>query len=161
MSASVLKPVRKGVVLSVEALMAAMLLFSVLLLLSIMTEPIRAPTNTMLEDYAQSVLQIGAESNSWTSAVEVSLPSNARNDSSARALIESLPSSVCAQAEVYYGGNQLTDVNWSYVRSGCFLRTDTPVVQRMGMVYARPPIAPATRAYDYYWVKIKTYPREG
>ena len=152
---------KQGVVLSVEALMASMLLFATLLLLSAITEPIRAPADRSLENYAQSVLQIGAENNSWVHAVEVSMPSEQRNDTGARQLIESLPPSVCAQAEVYYGGNQMAFPNWSYVRSGCSLGTDTPIAQRIGMVYARPPVAPATRSYDYYWVKIKTYPKEG
>jgi len=152
---------RRGVVLSVEALMAATLLFAVLLLLNNLTAPISPPKGQMLENYAQSVLQMGAENNSWVRAVEVSMPSDKRNDLGARQLIDSLPPSVCAQAEVYYGGNQMAFPNWSYVRSGCALRTDTPMAQRIGMVYARPPLAPATRAYDYYWVKVKTYPKEG
>jgi hypothetical protein len=133
----------------------------VLLLLSTLTGPIRAPKQAVLERYAQNLLQTGAENASWNRAVEVSVASAQRNDSGARALVESLPPSVCAQVEVYYGGNQLGSANWSYVRSGCGLRTDTPIVQRIGMIYARPPAAPATRSYDYYWVKVKTYPREG
>lgn len=152
---------QKGVILSLEALMAAMLLFATLLLLSSLVGPINPPKSTLLDDYAQSVLQIGAENNSWVRAVEVSVQNEKRNDSAARSLIESLPSSICAQAEIYYGGNQLSAPNWTYVRTGCFLRTDTPVSQRIAMVYARPPAAGASRAYNYYWVKVKIYPKEG
>ena len=145
---------RRGVVFSVEALMAAMLLFAVLLLLGSMTAPIHAPTQPLLEEYAQNLLQIGAENGTWLKTSDAARPNERRDDSDARALVESLPPSICAQVEVFQGGNQLARANWSYVRAGCSLGTDTPVAQRIGMINSRAP-------YYYYWVRIKTYPREG
>ena len=154
------KPQARGVVFSVEALMAAMLLFAVLLLLSSLTGPIRAPKQALLEGYAQNILQIGAENGTWIKTSDATLGNDLRDDSDARALIESLPPSICAQVEVFYL-DSLNQASWSYVRSGCGLRTDTPVAQRMGMIYSRSLFRVSPQPNDHYWVRVKTYPREG
>lgn len=148
---------RRGFVLSVEALMAAMLLFSTLLLASALLQPVRAPAGPHLERWAQGLLRLGAENNTWMRAGDFA--SAGRNDTDARALVESLPAGVCAQVETYNGLLQPARLTWSYTRRACAKRADTPAVSRVGMIWTDAP--DASRPYDQYWVRVITYAREG
>lgn len=140
----------RGVVLSVEALLAALLLFGILLLVGTLLQPINPPASPLLEDYAQSLLQAGAETGAWLGPA-----GNPPDDSAARALIEALPPALCAQAELYENTTDPASLRWSYVRSGCGLAADTPVEQRWGPVVWR-----ANSSYSVpYWVRVLAYPK--
>jgi hypothetical protein len=140
----------RGVVLSVEALLAALLLFGILLLAGTLLQPIRPPPSPLLEDYAQDLLQAGAETGAWLGPA-----GNSPNDSAARALIEALPPALCAQAELYANNTSSASMRWAYVRSGCGLAADTPLEQRWGLVVWR-----ANSSYSIpYWVRVRAYPK--
>ncbi len=142
----------RGVVLSVEALLAALLLFGILLLAGTLLQPIRPSPSPILEDYAQDLLQAGAETGAWLGPA-----GNPANDSAARALVDGLPPALCAQAELYRNTTQAASLRWAYVRPGCGLAADTPVEQRWGPLVWR-----ANGSYSIpYWVRVRAYPRGG
>ena len=141
---------RRGVVLSVEALLAALLLFGILLLAGTLLQPIRPPPGTLLEDYAQGLLQAGAETGAWLGPA-----AGTPNDSAARALVDGMPPALCAQVELYANTTSSASMRWSYVRPGCGLAADTPVEQRWGLVVWR-----ANSSYSIpYWVRVRAYPK--
>ncbi len=142
---------RRGVVLSIEALLAALLLFTALLLASAlagMSGDIHLP---LLRQYAQDIASVGLQNGQWIRAAA------GANDSSARNLIESLPAGLCVQVEVYANTPAPASLAWSYTRSRCAASVDTVFAQAwVGDVYRQ-----NHTDYSYYLVRVRTYARDG
>ncbi len=143
-------PLKRGVVLSVEALLAALLLFTALLMASGLAAMSGDAHLPLLRQYAHDLAAAGAQNGAW-------LGWAASNDTAARALMEGLPAAICAQAEVYSVNPGNGTPVWSYTRSGCNQTIDT--------AWAQTWVAQVWRAnstnYSYEWVRVRTYAREG
>ena len=142
----------RGVVLSVEALLAALLLFSTLLLTSTlagMSGDIHLP---LLRQYAQDLATAGLQNGEWLGPI-----SSTPNDSAARTLIENLPAGLCVQVDIFANNAAPSSLAWSYARSRCNTSVDTAYAQQLvGEVYRQ-----NYTNYSFYLVRVRTYPREG
>ncbi len=143
---------KRGVVLSVEALLAAMLVFAFVMLSSTLTSAVREPYISPLGSYAQDILNAGARSGVWLAPLPPTL-----NDSTTRAFIESLPPSLCAQVEMRINDTTPQNLRYMYVRANCTLSAQMPIDQRWGMVMQRTDASNITP----YWVLVRVYPKEG
>jgi hypothetical protein len=140
----------RGIVLSVEALLAAILLFEILLLAQALLNQITPPYSSQLEDYVQGLVEVGVHTGSWLGPLyEIA------NDTSAKNLIDSLPPALCAQAELYENATNLSSLRWSYVRSGCSIGPDSKIEQRWAPLVFR---ANSTNS-TLYWARVLVYPR--
>ena len=142
---------RRGVVLSVEALLAALLLFTALMLASTLAAMSGDTHLPLLRGYAQDLAASGAQSGAWLG------PDTTSNDTAARALIDNLPAGLCAQADVYAGAPLAGAPVWSYVRGRCNQTADTALAQ----AWAAQVYRGNSTYYSFEWVRVRTYPREG
>lgn len=144
-------PHRRGVVLSVEALLAALLLFTAMLLASTLASMAGQTSLPLLRQYAQDTAAAGMRNGAWLG------PAASSNDAAARALIDALPAGLCAQVESYAGGTGASSLGWSYVRGKCNQTIDTPLAQAwVAQVYRG-----NSTNYSFGWVRVRTMPREG
>ena len=137
--------------LSVEAMLAALLLFTGLLLASTLAAMSGDTHLPLLRQYAQDITAAGVHSGAWLG------PAASSDDTQARALIDSLPAGLCAQAEVYAGDAPTGAPVWAYARGGCN--------QTIGTAWAQSWAAQVYRGnstdYSFEWVRVRAYPREG
>ncbi|MDE1798241.1 MAG: hypothetical protein KGH63_02450 [Candidatus Micrarchaeota archaeon] len=137
-----------------EVLLASLLLFGALLvaasLITLGNDQVTALP--LLRFYATDTLAQGGDLGAWTEPV---LPSG--SDNRTRALVPNLPPGVCAQVEVYANQTLASDLEYSYVNSSCNRTVDLPVQSfwRANVVWKN------SSAYDFYWVRVKSYPSGG
>lgn len=141
----------KGVVLTVEALLAAFFLFGTFLVastLDIYTES-RSTSIPMLKEYSKDILLAGAQNNTWLEPV--------RNgtDNYTRALVNSLPTSLCMQVEVYSANRNPGSLVYTYIQQNCTFGDDSEAGHYWIMSVNRTvPESPG-----YYWVHGIVFPR--
>ncbi len=147
-------PTRKGIILSVEVMLAALLLFGAFLVASNLAGISARPPSALplLRFYAADTLAQGSENGAWSSPVQ---PSG--NDTATRALLDNLPAGVCAQVAIYANSSLSSNLRYSYVPSGCNLTIDLPVQSS----YRSLVVWRNSSAYDFYWVRLSAYPRGG
>ncbi len=150
-SAASCGPLKRGVVLSVEALLAALLLFTALLLASTLAAMSGGASLPLLRQYAHDVAAAGVHNGAWLGPVASS------NDAAARSLIDNLPAGLCVQAEVYAANAGTGTPIWSYARGGCNRTADTALAQAWAAQIYRG----NSTNYSFEWVRVRAYPREG
>lgn len=143
---------KKGVIISVEAMLAALLLFgSFLIAASLATASDEQPSGLpLLRLYTLDVSRLGADSGAWGTVLSDSLA----DDSKISALASHLPPSVCLQLEIYHNTTRSSDLAYSYVNSSCNRTVDTPQYQWWRALVRRG----NSSSNEFYWVKTMTYP---
>ncbi len=146
---------RKGVVLSAEALMAALLLFGALALAFGPLAPDSAlpdGNRPVLRHAAYDALEAGVENRAWLEPLQA-LP----NDLKIRNLVENLSPAVCLEVEIYQDGQVPPNLTYAYVRSGCAPGYGVEEAQGWRAIINRTD----SSDYSYYWVRAIAYPRGG
>lgn len=149
-----MKTARRGLVLSVEALLATLILFgSILIAAQLSASPTPPPSALpLLRDYAQDTLARGVASGAFLQPV-----SDAPTDNDTRTLISNLPSGVCVQVEVYNGSVAPANLNYSYTPPDCNLTISTP----QAIAWRAAAYWHSSSSYDIYWIMARAYPRGG
>ncbi|MFH1306845.1 MAG: hypothetical protein ABIH83_04305 [Candidatus Micrarchaeota archaeon] len=150
---------KKGIIMSVEALLAALVLFGMFLIMStlISLQHDYQKYYPLLHSYSQDILLTGQKSGAFLQVIET------ENDSLIRNMADSLPPSVCAQIEIYGNvtgppyGNATTPTNmyYSYTSQNCTADYLTP----KAVSYRTFALHRNSTLNSYYWIKAISYPR--
>lgn len=105
-----------GIAFSLEAGLAALLLFSAMLaalqLSAVSVRPIHQIDSLAI--YSEGIAQAGVKGGAFASVV-----SSPANDTFTKALFSSLPNSTCARAEIFHDGIEPNNLSFAYSPSDC------------------------------------------
>ncbi len=148
---------KKGVVLTTEALMAALLLLGALMLAFGPLAPEQAlPDGSLpvLRHAADDTLEAGMRDDAWLQPLQA--PGIA-DDLKIRNLVNNLTPSLCMEVEIYGDGQVPPNLTYAYVRPGCLRGTGVQEAQGWRAIINRTDASD----YSYYWVRARAYPRGG
>lgn len=139
----------KAVIMSVEAVLAAAILFSMLLIASQLGsfEKDYYPQYSPLRDYSDGVIATAKKTGAFDAIILNS------DDDDLKSIVDSLPAAVCTQVEIYSSTPQITNLYYSY-SPPCEAINDPP----KGISYSAFAIRQGDTA-SYYWAKATSYMR--
>lgn len=143
-----------GIAFSIEAMLAAMMLFAMLVFSASLASSVAKPFQVVdqLSVAASGIAEAGAKNGAWLSA-----PPPSANDSAARALVGMLPPSICGSAEIYSGTVSPDALLWSYSQANCTFADDYP-----REISVRPVVKRYNSSYMELWiVRVATRPSSG
>jgi len=116
---------KKGQIMSVEALFAALILFGTLLLISSLNSLSHQPQEqTALREFSQDIPSSLQRAGAFSQMID------ADNDSILNKTMKQFPPSICANIKIYSANTAPTSIIYSY-SSNCTLQRNTPVQKSM------------------------------
>jgi hypothetical protein len=140
---------KRAVIMSVEAVLAAAILFSMLLIASQISEfkEDYNQNHIVLRDFSDGVLVSAKKSGALKSIISDS------NDEKLIEIVNSLPEAVCTQVEIYSGSVAPANLAYSYTPQ-CEAVNDPP----KDVAYTSFAIR-SSDSVSYYWAKATSYIR--
>lgn len=146
---------KSGFGFSIEAMLAAFVLFAILLFSAnfntISSEPYKI--TDPLKSSAEDLASIGVKSGAWAETVGP----YSRDDSRARALLDSLPPGLCAKAEIFHDTMDISNLSYSYAPANCTGRMDDSRAQAFRPFVVRT----NSTLQSFYIAKVASWPRSG
>jgi hypothetical protein len=142
---------RLGVIISVESLLAALLLFGILLIV-VKLSNLDSSDNSeikILRLKAQQVHLMLANTGAYD---QVLLN---QNDSTLRQTIAQLPAGLCTQIEIFDNSISAENLNYSHLSANCTMYQYTPISTSMTMHLVRQ----NSSSYTYHPIRVSIYGR--
>lgn len=154
---------RRGLVLSIEVLLATLLLFGFLVIISnlVALQEQRPSGLPLLRYYAQDTVRAGLAQGAWRAILSDA------NDSAARALVDALPPGVCVRVSLYNETPAPARLAYSYTPLRCRIGVDTPRYLHRELLVVPPPrdasnpLSAHNPQPAHYYVESLAYPAGG
>lgn len=140
---------RLGVIITVEALLATLLLFGLLLIVFKLSNLDEGDNQEqkILRSKAQQIQLVLKN----TGSIDEILSDD--EDTKIRELMDGMPAGICSQVEIFEESISKTDLHYSYRSTDCQIYSRTPISSSIMMHAHRT----ARHSITYYFVRVSTY----